>query len=245
MELQHVEAAGVGVGHEPAAAGESVEAIRLLLIEDHTIVREGLKLLFAQLPGMRLIGDAANGEDGVRLFERLLRQGQLIDVVVSDLGLPDISGIEVTRRIKAARPETRVLILSMYADQEHIAGILESGVDGYLLKQSSPAELADAVQAVARGDMALSPAIARRLVTQMQRQLQREQLVQALTEREQQVLALLAQGGTSKQIARDLGLSIKTVENHRARILEKLGAANTAEAIGRAYQYGLIAERAG
>ena len=214
--------------------------IRVILVEDHTIVREGLKLLFNQLANVRVLGDAASGADGVRLFERLLRHGQPVDVVVSDLGLPDFSGLDVARRVKALSPDARVLILSMYADQEHIAGILDSGVDGYLLKHSSPTELAEGIRAVARGEMALSPAVARHLFGHVQRRRQFEETAQAVTERERQVLALLANGHSSKEIARELNLSIKTVGNHRTRILEKLGAANTAEAIGLACQLSLI-----
>jgi two-component system, NarL family, response regulator NreC len=221
---------------------EVSETINVILIEDHTIVREGLMLLLAQLEGVQLQGAAGTGGDGVRLFERLLRQGQAPDVVISDLGLPDFSGIEVTRRIKALCPEVRVLLLSMHVDPEHIAGILEHGVDGYLLKQSSPAELAEGIQAVARGEMALSPAVARRLFHHMQRRIERDETAQAVSEREREVLALLAKGYSSKQIALEFGLSIKTVGNHRTRILEKLGAANTPEAIRLAYELGLITE---
>lgn len=224
----------------PYAAKQNITA---MLIEDHTIVREGLKLIIGQIDDVQLVGDAGSGLEGVRLFERLLRHGQPVDVVISDLALPDISGVEVTRRIKDLSPGTKVMILSMYADQEHIASILETGVDGYLLKQSTPAELADAVRAVAQGGMALSPAVARRLVTQMHQRLQHEETSHALTERELQVLTMLAHGATSKEVAHDLELSVKTVENHRARILEKLGVANTAAAIGRAYELGLMADQ--
>ena len=215
-------------------------AINVILIEDHTIVREGLKLLLTQMEGVQLHGAAATGADGVRLFERLLRRGEAPAVVISDLGLPDFSGLEVTRQVKALCPDVRVLILSMHADPEHISGILELGVDGYLLKQSSPAELVEGIQAVARGEMVLSPSVARRLFNHMQRRIQQDETAKVVTEREREVLGLLAQGFSSKEIARHLGLSIKTVGNHRTRILEKLGAANTPEVIGLAYQLGLI-----
>jgi two-component system, NarL family, response regulator NreC len=239
VEVQHLEV----VNNEQLLPGDEVtQTISVILIEDHTIVREGLKLILAQLSGVRLQGAAATGTEGVRLFESLLRQGQAPAVVISDLGLPDFSGIEVTQRIKALCPEVHVLLLSMHADPEHISGILEHGVDGYLLKQSSPAELADGIQAVARGEMVLSPSVARRLFNHMQRRIQRDETVDSLTEREREVLALLAKGYSSKEIAREFGLSIKTVGNHRTRILEKLGAANTPEAIGMAYQLGLIKE---
>ena len=218
------------------------ETINAILIEDHTIVREGLKLIINQMNGICLIGDAATGLQGVRLFEHLRHRGETPNVVISDLGLPDISGIEVARRIKESSPETPVLILSMYADAEHIAGILEAGVDGYLVKQSTPVELADAIRAVADGGMALSPTVARRLIDHVHRQRQHDEASSALSDREVQVLTMLAHGATSKEIASELVLSVKTVENHRARILEKLGVVNTAAAIGKAYELGLMAE---
>jgi len=220
-------------------------AIDVILIEDHTIVREGLKLIISQVSDIRLLGDVATGAEGLALFNRLLHRAQPVDVVITDLGLPDISGIEVARRIKELCPETAVLILSMHADPEHVASILEAGVDGYLLKQATPSELTDGIRAVAQGGMALSPVIARRLVNHVQRQKDDEASRQSLTERELQVLTMLAHGSTSKEIAHDLVLSVKTVENHRARILEKLDAVNTAAAIGRAYQLGLMKEPPG
>jgi DNA-binding NarL/FixJ family response regulator len=218
------------------------EAIEVILIEDHTIVREGLKLIISQVSDIRLLGDVATGSEGLALFKRLAHRGQQVDVVITDLGLPDISGIEVARQIKEFCPETAVLILSMHADPEHVASILEAGVDGYLLKQATPSELTDGIRAVAQGGMALSPVIARRLVNHVQRHKEDEASRQSLTERELQVLTMLAHGGTSKEIAHDLVLSVKTVENHRARILEKLDAVNTAAAIGRAYELGLMKE---
>jgi DNA-binding NarL/FixJ family response regulator len=189
-----------------------------------------------------MLGDAATGAEGLALFNRLVHRGQQVDVVITDLGLPDISGIEVARQIKELRPDTAVLILSMYADPEHVASILDAGVDGYLLKQATPSELTDGIRAVAQGGMALSPVIARRLVNHVQRQKDDDASRQSLTERELQVLTMLAHGGTSKEIAHELVLSVKTVENHRARILEKLDVVNTAAAIGRAYELGLMSK---
>jgi DNA-binding NarL/FixJ family response regulator len=223
-------------------SGSATDAIEVILIEDHTIVREGLKLIISQVSDIRLLGDTATGAEGLALFNRLMHRGQPVDVVITDLGLPDISGIEVARQIKEHSPQTAILILSMHADPEHVASILDAGVDGYLLKQATPSELTDGIRAVAQGGMALSPVIARRLVNHVQRQKDDEASRQSLTERELQVLTMLAQGATSKEIALDLVLSVKTVENHRARILEKLDAVNTAAAIGRAYELGLMKE---
>ncbi len=233
----------MSLGQVIEEAPQQAEAmLNVILIDDHTIVREGLKLIVSQMDGIQLIGDAGTGMEGVRLFEHVTRRGTHVDVLISDLGLPDISGIEVARHVKELLPGTRVLILSMYADQEHIATILEAGVDGYLLKQSTPIELEDAIRAVASGGMALSPVVARNLVNQMHRQLKQEETAQLLSDRERQVLWMLAHGATSKEIASDLDLSVKTVENHRARILEKLDAVNTAAAIGKAYELGLMTD---
>ena len=217
------------------------QQIRVLLIEDHGIVREGVKLILQGAPNIEIVGEAVAGDQGVRLFERLVATDG-VDVVVTDLGLPDISGLEVTRRIKALRPQTRVLLLTMHADDEHIRGMLEQGADGYLLKQAAGQELVEAITVVARGETFLSPMVARRLMTHAQRGRERERYSALLTEREREILALLAEGATSKEIAQRLRLSTKTVENHRANILDKLGVANTAAAIGLAYQQGLIPE---
>lgn len=213
------------------------ERIGVLLIEDHGIVREGLKLILQGTPHIAVLGEAAEGLAGVRLCASL---GAAVAVVVTDLALPDIDGLEVTRRVKAARPATRVLLLTMHADDEHVRGMLDTGADGYLLKQSAAGELAGAIEAVARGETFLSPAVARRLLTQARRGPARARAGPLLTARERGVLALLAGGATSKAVARALGVSVKTAENHRARILDKLGAANTAAAIGLAHREGLL-----
>ncbi len=217
--------------------------IRVILVEDHGIVRAGLKLILHHEPDIDVVGDAAEGREGVNLFARYSlddAMGGPVDVVVTDLGLPDIGGLEVVRRVKELRPAVRVLILTMYADDEHIRGMLESGADGYLLKSAASHELAAAIRTVARGEVAISPVVARRLMSQFQRRREQERYATILTERERQVLNLLAEGATSKELAQQLGLSTKTVENHRSRILEKLGVANTAAAINLAAQHGLL-----
>jgi DNA-binding NarL/FixJ family response regulator len=159
------------------------------LIEDHGVVREGLKLILERTPHIEVRGEAAAGLDGVRLFKRLAPEGG-IDVVVTDLGLPDVSGLEVARRVKAARPATRVLLLTMHEDDEYVGGMLDVGADGYLLKQSAAHELAGAIEAVARGEVFLSPAVARRLLAQARR----GRDAAAPTERERAVPTPLAGG---------------------------------------------------
>lgn len=215
--------------------------IRVVLIEDHGIVREGIKLILEDEPGIVVAGEGPDGASGIRAFNHLLasdRPAGTTDVVVTDLSLPDMSGFEVVRRIKALRPGTPILILTMYSDDEHILAMLKNGADGYLLKQAAARELPDAIRTVACGEMALSPALTRRLMTLMQRD--RETAPPVLSEREREVLSLLAEGLTSKEVASLLALSAKTIENHRARILEKLRVTNTPAAINYAAQHGLL-----
>jgi DNA-binding NarL/FixJ family response regulator len=217
--------------------------LRVILIEDHGIVREGLKRILHDEADIEIVGDAAEGREGVRLFTRYClddAQGGPVDVVVTDLSLPDIPGLEVVRRIKELRASVRVLILTMHADDEYIRSLLEIGADGYLLKSAASHELAAAIRTVSRGEMVLSPAVTRRLMTQFRSRRERDYRAALLTDRERQVLNFLAEGATSKELAQRLGLSTKTVENHRSRILEKLGVANTAAAINLAAQQGLL-----
>jgi DNA-binding NarL/FixJ family response regulator len=218
----------------------SASTIRVLLIEDHEIVREGIRLLLEKSSDLAIVGMAADGTNGVSLALRLASQ-DAVDVVVTDLGLPDIDGLEVIRQIKALHPQLRILILSMYTDDENIRGMIACGADGYLLKQSSVRELPEAIRAVARGETALAPPIARRMMSQMQ-QVHRggEHAAEHLTTRELEVLQLIAIGETTKAIARRYGCQPKTVENHRGRILAKLGVNNTPAAITLGFQRGLI-----
>jgi DNA-binding NarL/FixJ family response regulator len=212
--------------------------IRVLLIEDHGIVREGLKLILERTSDIEVVGEAGLGIEGYQLFERLVGLDG-VDVVVTDLSLPDIDGLEITRRIKTHEPTARVLIVTMHADPQHIRGLLETGADGYLLKQSAANDLPDAIRTVARGETSLSPTVSTWLIKQLGSR-REPKPHSTLTEREWQIIVMLADGSTSKEIAQRLRLSTKTVENHRARILEKFGVANTAAAIGMAYQQGLI-----
>ncbi len=216
--------------------------IRVLLIEDHHLVREGVKLLLTREPDMAVAGEAADGEAGLRLFARLAAD-EAVDVVVSDVGLPGLDGLELARRAKALAPATPVVLLTMHDGDAYLRGMLEVGADGYVLKQTTAQDLCAAIRAVMRGEPGLAPAVAGRLLRLLRQGEGRGRTVDALSGREREVLGLLAAGLTSKEVARRLGLSPKTVENHRARVLEKLGAANTA-AIGLAHQQGLLVARA-
>lgn len=213
--------------------------IRVLLIDDHEILREGLRLYLQDTPDLTTVGTAADGASGIDLALRLASRGEL-DVIVTDLGLPDCSGLEVVRRVKAEYPEIRILVLSMYTDDEHIRGVMAAGADGYLLKQGAVADLPPGIRSVARGEMALAPLVARRFMTRLQREESGKRTAELLTTREREVLRLMATGATTREIARRYGSQPKTVENHRCRILAKLGVNNTASAISLAYQRGLI-----
>lgn len=212
--------------------------IGVLLIEDQDIFRRGVRLILEDTPDIEVVGEAADGTTGLALFERL--GAASVNVVITDLALPDISGLEVMRRVKAKHAEVAVLLLTMYADDEHIRGMIEAGADGYVLKQVAVDELIAAIRTVMRGETALSPLIARRLMDQLQRNRDRDRQSDQLSARERQVLSLLAQGLTSKEIAQELSLSANTIDNHRSRILSKLGVSNTTAAIRLATRQGIL-----
>ena len=224
---------------EDDRAIEGASPIRVLLVEDHRLVREGVRLLLEREPGLAVAGEAADGEAGLRLFARLAAEGG-VDVVVTDLGLPGIDGLELTRRVKARAPGTPVVLLTMHDGDDYLRGMVEAGADGYVLKQSPGQDLCGAIRAVVRGEPGLSPAVAGRLLGLLRQDKEGGRATDQLSGREREVLALLAGGLTSKDVARQLGLSAKTVENHRARVLAKLGAVNTAAAVALAHQHGLL-----
>ena len=218
---------------------EGAAPIRVLLVEDHRLVREGLRLLLERTPDLAVVGEAADGEAGLRLFAHLAAAGA-VDVLVTDIGLPGVDGLEVVRRAKALAPALPVVLLTMHDGDAYLRGMVEAGADGYVLKETTAQDLCAAIRAVMRGEPGLAPAVAGRLLRLLRQGERRGHAVDALSGREREVLGLLAAGLTSKEVARRLGLSVKTVENHRARLLEKLGAANTAAAVGLAHQQGLL-----
>ena len=218
---------------------EGAAPTRVLLIEDHHLVREGVKLLLTREPGMVVAGEAADGEAGLRLVARLVAAGA-VDVVVTDVGLPGIDGLELTRRVKALAPGLPVVLLTMHDEDEYLRGMAAAGADGYVLKQHTGQDLCAAIRAVMRGEPGLSSAVAGRLLRLLRQGEPRGRATDRLSAREREMLGLLAAGLTSKEAAGRLGLSVKTVENHRARILEKLGVANTVAAIGLAHRDGLL-----
>ena len=214
----------------------STTTIRVLLIEDHDIFRQGVKLILEAQPEITVVGEARNGEQGLAQLTEL---GD-VDVIITDLVLPDISGLEIVRRVKALTDRVQIIILTLHADDEHIRGMIEAGADGYVMKQVAVEELIGAIHTVVRGETALTPLVARRLMNQLQSDREHQQRVGTLSARERQILTLLAQGLTSKEIAQQISISANTVDNHRARLLSKLGVSNTVSAISLAVRQGLI-----
>jgi two-component system response regulator NreC len=207
--------------------------IRILLADDHVLVRQGFKLILSEQPDMQIAGEAANGREAVEQAEKLQP-----DIVVMDVTMPELNGIEATRRITAAAPRARVLALSMHKDAVYVREILRAGARGYLLKDSADADLIAAVRSVAKGEAYLSPAISDAVLTDYRRHV--TDPLDLLTTREREVLQMIAEGKTNKEIATTLKLSVYTVEAHRGRVMEKLNLHSTGELVRFALRSGLI-----
>jgi len=209
---------------------------RVLLADDHKIMREGLRSLLAATPGVEVVGEAGDGRTAVQLVLKLMP-----DVVVMDIGMPDLNGVDATRQIKTRAPRTKVIALSLHSDERFIAGMFKAGASGYLLKDGAFEELAHAIRTVAAGHTYLCPRIARTVVKDYLRDAQTaaDSGGHALSDREREVLQLIAEGRNTKEIAGRLDVSVKTIETHRTRIMERLGVHSVAELTKYAVREGL------
>lgn len=203
--------------------------IRILLVDDHAVVRKGLRFLLERQAQMEVVGEAGEGREAIRLAEELEP-----DVVVMDIAMPQLNGIEACAQIVKRNPRVRVIMLSVHSDETYLLRALSAGAKGYLLKDSAEDDLIRAVEVVAQGRPFFSPAIAETLLEDYMRYLQQRGLQDSydlLTDREKQILQLLAEGKTNKEVAALLNLSLYTVETHRTHIMQKLNLHNTAEIV--------------
>jgi DNA-binding NarL/FixJ family response regulator len=207
--------------------------IKVLLADDHTIVRQGLKLILSSRPDLEVVGEAANGREVLDLAEKLKP-----DVILMDVAMPELNGIEATRRLHQISPRTKVLVLSMHKEAVYVREILKAGARGYILKDAIDTELVNAIQSVARGDGYISPAISSALLSDYRQNL--TDPLDLLSTREREVLQLIAEGKTNKEVATRLNLSVYTVDSHRGKIMEKLNLHSAGELVRFAVKNGLV-----
>jgi len=208
------------------------------LADDHIVMRTGLRALLERQSNLEVVGESENGRETVELAATLRP-----DVVVMDVGMPVLNGIEATRTIVTERPTTAVVILSMHADESYVMRALSAGARGYLLKDSAAADLLGAIQAVSQGKSFFSPKVSRILAEDYVRVLKQKGAVDSydlLTSREREILQLLAEGKANKEVATDLNISTYTVETHRSHILQKLNLHNSAEVVLYAVRKGIL-----
>lgn len=216
-----------------------MKQLRVLLADDHTLIRAGLRLVLEQQADFAVVGEAENGRQAVAMAQSLKP-----DVAVLDIGMPELNGIEACLQIREANPPIEVVMLSMHSDEGYILRSLKAGARAYLLKDSAEADLARAIRAAAEGKSFFSPAVGKVLLEDYMRKLQRtgaEDSYELLSPREREILQLVAEGKSSKEIANMLNLSVYTVETHRAKLMQKLNLKSVPEVILYAVRKGIIA----
>jgi DNA-binding NarL/FixJ family response regulator len=206
--------------------------IKIFVADDHTIVRQGLKLILAAQPDIEVVGEASNGREAVDLVQK-----SKPDIVLMDVAMPELNGIESTRRMVEANPRIKILVLSMHKEAVYVREILRAGARGYILKDAIDTELLSAVRSVARGDGYISPAVSGALLNDYRKDV--TDPADLLSKREREVLQLIAEGKTNKEIAVKLNLSVYTVDSHRGKIMEKLNLHSTGELVRFAIKNGL------
>jgi len=210
--------------------------IRILLADDHAVLRAGLRALLSAQGDLEVVGEASDGAEAIRLTQTLRP-----DVVVMDIGMPGVSGIDATARIKRDLPAVKVLILSMHDDQGYLRQVLRAGASGYVLKKAADTELLAAIRAAARGEVFLDPALAKALVEEvLEPRTAAGGEIPTLSDREREVLRLIAHGHTNQQVADRLCIGVKSVETYKARLMEKLALKGRAELVRYALQHGLL-----
>jgi two-component system nitrate/nitrite response regulator NarL len=210
--------------------------VKLLLVDDHRLFREGIRASLVHFPSIMPVGEAANGKDALRKCKELQP-----DVVLMDLNMPEMSGLEATPLIREKFPNTKIIVLTVHDNKEYIFKILRAGAHGYLLKDTSPEELARAIESVAQGGAFFSPGVSNVLLQDLQTAKRQDTIQESeLSGREQEVLRAIAQGKTTKEVATELNLSARTVETYRVRLKRKLNARNVAELLNHARKRQLL-----
>jgi DNA-binding NarL/FixJ family response regulator len=209
---------------------------KILIADDHAIVRAGLRALISDEPGLELVGEAAGGYEAIEL----VRQTRP-DVLVLDLSMPDLDGISVTRAIKPDMPDLHILILTLHEDEALLKEAIKAGAGGYILKRAAESELISAIQTILRGSLYVDPSLVRVLLGEPSpNPLSKLAPVEPLTPREKEILKLIVEGYTNRQIGEELTISVRTVEGHRANISDKLGLHSRVELVRYAHQHGMI-----
>jgi DNA-binding NarL/FixJ family response regulator len=215
-----------------------MKKVRILLADDHTVMRAGLRALLERQPNLEVVGEAGDGRQTVELAA-----SHVPDVVVMDIAMPNLNGVEATRRMVSKQPTISVVILSMYSDESYVMRALEAGARAYLLKDSAVTDLIRAIEAISQGKSFFSPKIGRILAEEYVHALKQKGVADSyelLTPREREILQLLAEGKTNKEVATSLNISVYTAETHRGNILQKLNLHSTAELVLYAVRKGII-----
>ncbi len=217
---------------------EFTQPVRIMLADDHAILRTGLRLMLSAVPNLEVVGEATNGREALTKAEELKP-----DVVIMDITMPEMNGIEATTELKRRLPRTKILFLTMHENEELLFRTVQAGGSGYVLKKSADNELVEAIYQVSRGETFLRPDLAKQVVQDYLHRVdsgEESESYEDLTEREREVLQLLAMGMTNQQVADKLVLSVRTVETHRARIMDKLGIKGRAALVSYAKRRGLV-----
>jgi DNA-binding NarL/FixJ family response regulator len=208
----------------------------MVLADDHTLLRAGLRSLLQGVDGLEVVAEAADGREALERVDRVRP-----NVLVADIGMPGLNGLELAARVTRTHPDVRVLILSMHASEEYVCRALRAGAAGYLVKDSAPAELAVAVKAVARGETYLTPAVSGHVVRNYLDRLGADASpLELLTPRQREILQLVAEGKSTKEVARTLNISVKTVETHRAQLMDRLAIHDVPGLVRFAVRVGLV-----
>ena len=212
-----------------------MDPTRVLIADDHTLIRAGIRSLLEKLSGIEVVAEASDGRDVLHLVAQHQPQ-----IVLMDIAMPNLNGLDATRELTKSFPDVRVIILSIYSDEEHVYQALRAGAAGYLLKGAATEELELAIRSVAQGETYLAPQVSQPVIAEYLRRTKAPSAGESLSSRQRQVLQLIAEGKNTKQVALELGISVKTVESHRAQLMDRLNIHDVAGLVRYAIKMGLV-----